>query len=104
MPADYDVFLSHAWADGERPQQIAEALKAAGLRVWFDAVEINDFASGITCICCLKLRTVPLGTKLSLRVRRHGTPTGAEDSSEKPIARVANLRLKTLELIELQNT
>ncbi len=35
---EYDVFLSHAWADGERPRQIA---------VWFDAVEINDFA-GIT--------------------------------------------------------
>src|SRR5271166_3158349 len=45
MPAAYDVFLSHAWADGERPQQIADALRAAGLRVWFDAAEINDFAS-----------------------------------------------------------
>jgi hypothetical protein len=42
---EYDVFLSHAWADGERPQQIAEALTKAGLRVWFDAVQINDFAS-----------------------------------------------------------
>lgn len=45
--AEYDVFLSHAWADGDRPQQIAHALAAAGLRVWFDAAEINDFA-GIT--------------------------------------------------------
>jgi hypothetical protein len=45
MPALYDVFLSHAWADGERPQQIADALTKAGLRVWFDANEINDFAS-----------------------------------------------------------
>jgi hypothetical protein len=43
--AEYDVFLSHAWADGERPGQIADALIKAGLRVWFDAVEINDFAS-----------------------------------------------------------
>jgi Flp pilus assembly protein TadD len=42
---EYDVFLSHAWADGERPQHIADALTKAGLRVWFDAVEINDFAS-----------------------------------------------------------
>ncbi len=41
----YDVFLSHAWADGDRPQQIAEALRKAGLRVWFDAAEINDFTS-----------------------------------------------------------
>jgi len=43
--AEYDVFLSHAWADGERPQQIAIALSEVGLRVWFDATEINDFAS-----------------------------------------------------------
>jgi hypothetical protein len=43
--ADYDIFLSHAWKDGERPQQIADALTAAGLRVWFDATEIDDFAS-----------------------------------------------------------
>src|SRR5271157_1890527 len=45
MPAAYDVFLSHAWADGERPQHLADALTKAGLRVWFDAAEINDFAS-----------------------------------------------------------
>ena len=46
MPAaTYDVFLSHAWADGDRPQQLADALTEAGLRVWFDADEINDFAS-----------------------------------------------------------
>ena len=43
--AENDVFLSHAWADGERPQQLADALTKAGLRVWFDAAEINDFAS-----------------------------------------------------------
>src|ERR1017187_7621693 len=43
--AEYDVFLSHAWADGERPQQLADALTRAGLRVWFDATEITDFAS-----------------------------------------------------------
>jgi len=45
MPAEYDIFLSHAWADGERPQQLADALTKAGLRVWFDAAEIKDFAS-----------------------------------------------------------
>src|ERR1022692_2374447 len=45
MRAAYDVFLSHAWADGERPQQFADALTRAGLRVWFDAAEINNFAS-----------------------------------------------------------
>src|SRR5450432_2644850 len=43
--AEYDIFLSHAWADGERPQQLTDALTKAGLRVWFDATEINDFAS-----------------------------------------------------------
>ena len=45
MSAEYDIFLSHAWKDGERPQHIADALAAAGLRVWFDAAEIDDFAS-----------------------------------------------------------
>src|ERR1022692_2983171 len=43
--AAYDIFLSHAWKDGALPQHIADALTAAGLRVWFDADEINDFAS-----------------------------------------------------------
>jgi hypothetical protein len=43
--AEYDIFLSHAWKDGERPQHIADALTQAGLRVWSDAAEINDFAS-----------------------------------------------------------
>ena len=45
MLAAYDVFLSHAWADGERPHQIAQALTKAGLHVWFDADEISDFSS-----------------------------------------------------------
>jgi tetratricopeptide (TPR) repeat protein len=45
MAAEYDIFFSHAWADGDRPQQIANALTRAGLRVWFDAAEINDFDS-----------------------------------------------------------
>jgi len=45
MPAVYDVFLSHAWADGDRPQRIAAALSRAGLRVWFDADETSDFSS-----------------------------------------------------------
>src|SRR6202035_2726303 len=45
MAAEYDVFLSHAWTDGDHPRKIAEALKESGLRVWFDASEINDFAS-----------------------------------------------------------
>lgn len=45
MPGPYDVFLSHAWADGDPPRRLADALTAAGLRVWFDAAEIDDFAS-----------------------------------------------------------
>src|SRR5664280_2520476 len=45
VSAEYDIFLSHAWKDGERPQQIADALTEAGLHVWFDAAEIDDFAS-----------------------------------------------------------
>ena len=45
MSAAYDVFLSHAWADGDRPQQLFETLRKAGLRVWFDEAEINDFTA-----------------------------------------------------------
>jgi hypothetical protein len=45
MSATYDVFLSHAWADGEPPLRIAEALTKAGLAIWFDADEIKDFDS-----------------------------------------------------------
>jgi tetratricopeptide (TPR) repeat protein len=47
MPAAYDVFLSHAWADGDRPAKLKVAMENIGLRVWFDDAEINDFA-GIT--------------------------------------------------------
>lgn len=47
MAVKYDIFLSHAWADGDRPKQMADALTSAGLRVWIDADEIKDFA-GIT--------------------------------------------------------
>ena len=32
----YDVFLSHNQADKPRVRRLAEMLKAAGLRVWFD--------------------------------------------------------------------
>ena len=45
MTAEYDVFLSHAWADGDRPAQLAVVLKQAGVRVWFDAEEISDSES-----------------------------------------------------------
>ena len=45
MPAEYDVFVSHARADGDRPHQIADALRAVGLKVWFNATEIADFES-----------------------------------------------------------
>jgi hypothetical protein len=38
MTADfqYDVFLSHNSADRPRVRRLAERLRAAGLRVWFD--------------------------------------------------------------------
>jgi hypothetical protein len=45
MSTAYDVFLSHAWKDGDRPRRLADALARAGLRVWFDAIAIDDFAS-----------------------------------------------------------
>lgn len=45
MVAGYDIFVSHAWADGPRPGQVREALEAEGLRVWMDSEEIKDFQS-----------------------------------------------------------
>ncbi len=32
----YDVFLSHSFKDKDVVRQIAERLKADGVRVWFD--------------------------------------------------------------------
>ena len=43
--AEYDIFLSHAWKDGDAPAADQRGTRAAGLRVWFDATEIDDFAS-----------------------------------------------------------
>lgn len=38
---EYDVFLSHNKVDKPRVRQLAEQLKAAGLRVWFDEWSIK---------------------------------------------------------------
>ena len=35
-PFAYDVFLSHNTKDKPRVRKLAERLRAAGLRVWFD--------------------------------------------------------------------
>jgi hypothetical protein len=45
MDTSYDVFLSRAWEDGDYPQKIGDALRGAGLSIWFDATEIHDFES-----------------------------------------------------------
>jgi hypothetical protein len=45
MPEEYDVFVSHAHRDGARPGEIADALRAADLRVWFDEKELKTFES-----------------------------------------------------------
>ena len=37
----YDVFLSHSSADKTVVRELAEQLRAAGLRVWFDAWNIR---------------------------------------------------------------
>lgn len=38
---DYDVFISHASEDKAYAGALAEALQAAGVRVWFDQVELS---------------------------------------------------------------
>jgi hypothetical protein len=47
MPAEfpYDVFLSHNAADKPRVRRLAERLRAAGLRVWFDEWIIQPVGS-----------------------------------------------------------
>ena len=44
MPEDfrYDVFLSHNQADKPRVRRLAERLKQAGLRVWFDEWNVRS--------------------------------------------------------------
>ena len=41
----FDVFVSYAHADADAVRPIADALAAAGLRLWFDAVIDNEFTS-----------------------------------------------------------
>jgi tetratricopeptide (TPR) repeat protein len=41
----YDVFISYSHADGARVRPIIDALRHAGLGVWFDETDIADFAS-----------------------------------------------------------
>jgi TIR domain len=45
LPGEYDVFISHASADGDRLREVAELLQAAGLKVWNDEKELKDFES-----------------------------------------------------------
>jgi hypothetical protein len=47
MATTYDVFMSHAHADGARVKPLVQALRARGLQVWFDETEIATF-EGIT--------------------------------------------------------
>lgn len=42
---DYDVFVSHAHADGEAVQPLLDALRSLGMRVWFDEDAIETHAS-----------------------------------------------------------
>lgn len=39
------VFLSHASQDAEAARKICDALRAAGIEVWFDQSELSAFAS-----------------------------------------------------------
>ena len=41
----YDVFLSHNQADKPQVRRLAERLRTAGLRVWFDEWEVPVAAS-----------------------------------------------------------
>ena len=42
LPADWDVFISHAWEDKEAiARPLAQALEAKGLRVWFDEFTLS---------------------------------------------------------------
>jgi hypothetical protein len=47
MAAAFDLLMSYAHADGVRVKPLVQALRASGLRVWFDETDIVDF-QGIT--------------------------------------------------------
>jgi hypothetical protein len=48
-PFPYDVFLSHNQADKPRVRRLAERLRAANLRVWFDewSIQAGDSPSPV---------------------------------------------------------
>jgi hypothetical protein len=47
---EYDVFMSHTYADKPRVRRIAQGLKGAGLQVWFDEWGINPGDDILLCI------------------------------------------------------
>jgi tetratricopeptide (TPR) repeat protein len=44
LAVEYDVFVSYAHIDGGEVGKLVAALRAGGLKVWFDELEIADFA------------------------------------------------------------
>ncbi|MBW8879368.1 MAG: toll/interleukin-1 receptor domain-containing protein [Acidobacteria bacterium] len=46
MPETYDVFISYSRADGNTVRRLAENLRNAGLRVFFDDWEIGGWDAG----------------------------------------------------------
>lgn len=49
-PFDWDVFLSHSSIDKPRVARLAERLKAAGFRIWFDRPNIDSGEDIVTAI------------------------------------------------------
>ena len=50
MPGTYDIFFSHASSDNWRLQPVLQALREAGLKIWYDENELADFESISRCI------------------------------------------------------
>jgi hypothetical protein len=42
MPAEFDIYLSHAWEDKARVKPLVDGLRAEGLRVWYDDDELES--------------------------------------------------------------
>ena len=70
------VFLSYASQDAEPARRICDALRAAGVEVWFDQSELRGGDAWDAKI--RKVAPVPVGLPVAIRARRQFWPYGCD--------------------------